>query len=1025
MATSQVALPRAMGRAPSSATEARHEGIPAALLRSFRILVFDWDGTAVSSRSEDVTALRRPLERLLRAGVLVVVVTGTHVGHIHPRLSAPMRGPHVKDLFLATNRGSEVYGFDDDGALTLLSRRNATEEEERLLTSTADAVRDALVARTGLAIDVVYDRLNRRKVDLIPLPEWRDPPKSALPDLVRAVDARLVGGGLAGGLREAFETAERIVAQSGLEDARVTSDAKHIEIGLTDKADTMEWVMRELAARRARRADEVLVAGDELGPTGGFPGSDSKMLIPEAAGATVVSVGPEPAGAPSPTILLGGGPSRFRELVCAQAELHPSTVAAHPTSDPTWCIAEDGFVAAREHEIESKLALGNGFVGSRASLTERTPLSDPATFVAGVFGRSRPRGIADLVRLPDWARVTLHVEDTEVRVDGAPAAHVIEHRRVLDMEQGLLFRDLVHRDPAGRVTRVREVRLVSLADRSVLAQSIVLTSENYGGVVRVDAPFREAVIAADAGVSVAMAGALAIEQPSSFEWRSGDAGAVELHVAIGETVRIDRIVTVARAQGTDDVLALARRRLDETCRRDGLAGVLDAHREAWRRRWSDAGVAIEGDPAAQRAIRFAAYHLTCAANPDDPSVSIGARGLTGGAYKGHVFWETETLMLPFFTLTAPRSARALLGYRHATLPAARARAKALGYRGALYAWESARDGEDVTPPFVVAPDGQVVRIRVGAEEQHISADVAYAVWSYWRATSDDAFMKDAGAEMLVETARFWASRVNAGKDGRFHIRAVIGPDEYHESVDDNAYTNVMAQWNLERAAEIAAVAATRWPREWERLDVGYNEPSEWIDVARRMYTGLDPATGVFEQFRGYFALEDIDLGAYAGRTAPIDVVLGRERVGASQVIKQADVVMLLLLLWDRFAPEVREASFRYYEPRTGHGSSLSPPVHAIVAARLGDGALAERYFRQTAEIDLADEMGNAAGGVHLGALGGLWNAAVYGFGGLVLDASPPALRARLPPSWRRLQLAVTVRGERYELSAGMEKGAAR
>ena len=181
-----------------------------------------------------------------------------------------------------------------------------------------------------------------------------------------------------------------------------------------------------------------------------------------------------------------------------------------------------------------------------------------------------------------------------------------------------------------------------------------------------------------------------------------------------------------------------------------------------------------------------------------------------------------------------------------------------GYRGAFYAWESADSGEDVTPPFVVAPDGQIVRILTGEQEQHISADVAFGVWNYWHATGDDRFLVEAGAEILIETARFWASRAERGDDGRYHIRGVIGPDEYHETVDDNAYTNGMAQWNLEVAAEIANLVAERWPGPWQalsrQLGIEPEEPHQWQQVARDFYTGFDERTGLFEQFRGYFEL---------------------------------------------------------------------------------------------------------------------------------------------------------------------------
>ena len=230
----------------------------------------------------------------------------------------------------------------------------------------------------------------------------------------------------------------------------------------------------------------------------------------------------------------------------------------------------------------------------------------------------------------------------------------------------------------------------------------------------------------------------------------------------------------------------------------------------------------------------------------------------------------------------------------------------------------------------------------------------------------------------------------------------------------------MAQWNLEVAAEIANLVAERWPEPWQalsrRLGIEPEEPHRWQQVARDFYTGFDEQTGLFEQFRGYFGLEDIDLAAFVPRTAPMDVLLGRERIQRSKIIKQPDVVMLVHLLWERMPPEVRKANFEYYEPRCGHGSSLSPAIHALVAARLGDTALAERYFRQAAEIDLADNMGNAVGGIHAGALGGLWQAAVLGFAGLRFCGEKPEHRANLPPSWRSLSMRFQWRGRWHELT---------
>ncbi len=690
---------------------------------------------------------------------------------------------------------------------------------------------------------------------------------------------------------------------------------------------------------------------------------------------------------------------------------------AAPTVDAGWILVEEGFTLAREHELESLFAIGNGYAGSRGSLAEGSALSAPATFVAGVFD-SETGAVPALAPVADWTRLSAVIDGYPLRLD---QGHNLEHRRILDLRQGILWREWRHQDGAGRVTRLRGLRLASLADRHLLVQSVALTPENYSGRVSVDAILTGPLMQLTAnGTTVSMAVRSRVVDPGGPWTGSTELPIDELNLEVrpGETYRLDRVVAVRTSRDTDEPRGMARRHVERAI--EDVAGVVGAHRDAWLARWKASDLRIEGDPAAQQALRFAIYHLSSAANPEDEHVSIGARGLSGTAYMGHVFWDTDIFMLPFFMLTYPEAARALVMYRYHTLAGARAKAARLGYRGALYAWESADTGEEVTPPFVVAPDGEIIRILTGEQEQHISADVAFGVWKYWEATGDERFLVDAGVEILIETARFWASRAEREEDGRYHIRGVIGPDEYHETVDDNAYTNCLAQWNLEIAEEAARFVAERWPEQWRalsrRLDLEPEEPCRWLRVARDLYTGFDEQTGLFEQFQGYFGLEEIDLAAFAPRTAPMDVLLGRERIQRSKIIKQADVVMLVHLLWDRLPADVRKANFDYYEPRCGHGSSLSPAIHALVAARLGKIALAERYFRQAAEIDLADNMGNAAGGVHAATLGGLWQAAVFGFAGLRLAEEKPEHRPNLPPSWRSLSMRFQWRGRWHELT---------
>ncbi|MBV9788223.1 MAG: glycoside hydrolase family 65 protein, partial [Chloroflexi bacterium] len=396
--------------------------------------------------------------------------------------------------------------------------------------------------------------------------------------------------------------------------------------------------------------------------------------------------------------------------------------------------------------------------------------------------------------------------------------------------------------------------------------------------------------------------------------------------------------------------------------------------------------------------------------------------LTGERYKGHVFWDTEIFVFPFFVYTHPPTARALLMYRYHTLPAARDKARVHGYRGALYAWESTDSGVDVTPPFVYNSAGERLEILTGIQEHHISADIAYALWQYWHATQDEEFLLIAGAEMLLEMARFWASRAERGDDGRYHIRTVIGPDEFHEHADDNAYTNRMASWVLQRGLEVVDWLKAEHPQRWHELatqiSFADDELADWREVADNLVDNFDPATGLFEQHRGYYDLEYIDLQSYEPRNTTMDVLLGWQRLTKTQIIKQADVVMLLFLLGDRYPREIHETNFRFYEPRTSHDSSLSPSFHALAAARLGEIDLARRYFTKAANIDLDFTRGvTAAGGVHIAALGGMWQALAFGFGGMFVEANGLRFEPHVPDDWGELGFTIQWRCSTLRASA--------
>ena len=734
------------------------------------------------------------------------------------------------------------------------------------------------------------------------------------------------------------------------------------------------------------------------------------------------------------------------------------------TPDPRWLMTVDGWRPEHEPGIEAVFALVNGYLGTRAVLEEGSDASNPATLISGVFdvateevaqAAATPEHqiiaapTPELVVAPDWSRLRIEVDGEPLTIEDA---ELLEQRRTLDMRRGALIREWRVRS-GSRTTRLRSLRFASLDDRHVLGQVLELTPEDWSGPVEVEA-IVDGDVTNDGGVrhlvdhrTQRLGGGLLLETATSEKHirlcfataatlGENEGGEVvpqdaptltalvqrwSLHAMQGRTYTLRKIVTVFTSRDDADPAAHAAGQLKEAVAA-GVPALLERSASAWAERWACADVEVSDDEAVQRKARFAIYHLIGCANPDDEHASPGARALTGERYKGHVFWDTEIFVLPFFVYTHPPTARALLMYRYHTLPAARDNARAMGYRGALYAWESTDTGVDVTPAFVYNSAGERLEILTGLLEHHISSDVAYAIWQYWRATQDEAFLLDAGAEMLLEVARFWASRAERGEAGRYHIMRVIGPDEFHENADDSAYTNLMAQWVLRRGLETAEWLRTHYPDRWRHLSarIGFEEAelAAWEEVAGGLVDNFDPETHLFEQHRGYFDLEDIDLRDLEPRTKSMDVLLGWSRLTESQIIKQADVVMLLFLLGDEYPREVHEANFRFYEPRTSHDSSLSPSFHAIAAARLGDLETAEGYFERAANLDLDFGRGvTAAGGVHIAALGGMWHALVFGFGGMFVGEKGPRFEPRVPAGWRTLRFPVLWRGARLRITA--------
>jgi Glycosyl hydrolase family 65 central catalytic domain len=741
----------------------RREDLPSVVDRRFEAVVFDWDGTAVPDRAADATAVKDVVERLCAAGMEVVIVSGTHVANVDDQLCARPRGPGR--LHLCLNRGSEAFRVGEQG-IDLVHRREASPEEDSMLTRAAEATVVALAGR-GLRAEILSQRLNRREIDLIPEPEWHDPPKARIDELLAAVELRLHVAGLAG-LREAVELAEAAARESGLEAPKVTSDARHVEIGLTDKADSARWLLAELWARGIG-PEEVLIGGDEFGPLGGLPGSDSFLLVPEARGAVAISVGREPPGVPPEVHGLGGGPELFLRILKHQLERCLDGAVPSVGDDPRWTLTIAGVDPEFERVQETLLSLSDGRIGTSGSPLGSSGPARPRV-LAAVYDGEGPE--TELFSCPVWTRL-----DRALRVDA-------ELLRRLDLRSGLLRQEV----EGGRleavlfsslaqpgVTALRAVGDAELVrSNSPLVSSLLVDKGDEGGVSWARAALREGGVG---GVAVAA---------RERDTRGGVERIAAYHL------EPDRVPDTHAAV---PVLADA-----ETA---GFESLLTEHRTAWARRWEAADIRIEGDDELQQAVRFALFHLM-AAVADSGEAAVGAGGLSGPAYRGHVFWDTDVFVLPFLAATHPAAARAMLEYRLRRLPEAQEAARALGRRGARIPWESARHGFDVTPSHALNHAGRIVPIRTGELEEHIVADVAWAASRYLDWTADAAFAAGPAEELFVETARYWASRIRVDRSGDAHIYGVIGPDEYHEPVDDNAFTNVMARWNLRRAALVGS-----------------------------------------------------------------------------------------------------------------------------------------------------------------------------------------------------------------------------
>lgn len=769
----------------------------------------------------------------------------------------------------------------------------------------------------------------------------------------------------------------------------------------------------------------------------------SGILAAQRAGMPALAIGPAERFTP---LLQNNQTYQSNDLVDIDIELLCQMV----TPNQVWQVAQESFNAETQHHMETVFTLGNGTFSSRGVLEEGYPNESRTTFAHGVWD-DMPVSFTELVNLPDWMETEIEINGQPFRLD---TGEILSFNRRLDLQHGLLHRAVRWRSPQGDHIDLYFERFISYTERSLgLIRMLVSPVEQVsdvsvtcginGHVSNLDLLHWHHLAQGEnylhsrtrhTGNEIVIA--QKIEHNGSETICTNCPGhprmTIQKQLEPGQTLQIDKTISLATyresQQSGSALVASALKRL-EPANYDRLRS---DHITAWADIWADCDVIIEGDDEAQLAMRHSLFQLLVAAPQQDEWASIGAKTLSGYGYRGHVFWDCEIFVLPFFIYTRPQLARNMLMYRYNTLHGARKKAADNRFKGAQYAWESAANGEEVTPTWVphFSDRTKLVRIWTGDIQIHISADIAYAIKQYWEVTGDDLFLIEYGAEIVLDTARFWGSRAEyeALENGkyRYAIRDVIGPDEYHEHVDNNTFTNRMCQWHLEFAIELLDWLESHAPAKKEALKralrITDETVSHWRDVIEHILIHYDQKTKLMTQFDRFFERKFIDLKAYEDRTESMQVILGIEGANEAQVLKQADVVMLMCLHRDAYDRETWQVNYDTYMPRTDHsyGSSLSPSFHAWAAAEMNLVEEAYDHFMLAARADISNVRGNANDGIHAASAGGLWQAAVFGFAGLRLNSEGYTLTPRLPEHWTRLAFKIQHRGKSYQIEIKKE-----
>lgn len=729
-----------------------------------------------------------------------------------------------------------------------------------------------------------------------------------------------------------------------------------------------------------------------------------------------------------------------------------------------WLIEDEGF---RREDIEffgSKYLLANGYMGYRGTLEEYGKDELCACTLAGIYDKSG-EGWREPVNMPNPFCVRTKIDGADANVLKCEPA---SHRQSLDLYRGIFSRDTEFDTPSGRCS-IHTERFLSRERLSLMAMKYVIQARP-GAVVEaevcldreiwdINGPHLEQFslcenrrhgeegikyradreggkILSQGRRSIRILTAKTIEEKrevaagqmiflESEELREEN-GTVRGLMPEDGAVSFYVYGWIQKDAGRAETAKIGREL--EAAADTGYEALLTESEARWKEIWRDAEVSIEGDEKMEQALCYSLYQLISSAPFHTDETAIPARGLSGQVYKGAMFWDTELFMLPFFTASLPETAKNLVRYRIRTLAGAKRKAASLGYTGAYYAWESQDTGDEACTKYSFTDvfTGRPLRTYFGDKQIHISADVAYGIWKYYEATGDQELLINGGLETFTECIRFlYDFSVFRGRKNRFELHDVTGPDEYHERNNNDAYTNMLTKEMAEVLFRLWEEMEQDYPAWTQKLKEKLFVPGEYgkmREFAALLYVREPDEQGLIEQFDGYFDLEDLQIGRLLERKLKDTEYLGGANgiASSTQIIKQADVVLATTLLKERYSGQVRERNWKYYEPRTEHGSSLSACIYALGAIDCGDRDRAYDYLEKTAYIDIKGSYklyvgGLYIGGVHTAAGGGAWMVAVQGFAGVSVEKAGISVDPHLPDRWKSVTLTAHWRGQRVVL----------